>query len=273
MRKALKESKLQGQLTARAFIAFTLVTLLAAFGCTTNKMPGEGQPYTGGPGFGPTSPTQNIRGTSVPTTPPPMTSSYRGQTRSSADMRRLTPDEAAAVMAQYQTQPRVRVLGPAAPGPANRPYVSDGIVTGQVVTTQAPLATTINSTIYSQQVGAAITSGVGNEVGAPVFPAESALVTPTNSSAAIPPVTAASSGVTITPTAASAATTTSATGTTTLPAPMTSSSASTGTVTSAPVRVNTIQSNAATATGSGNVRVLTAGGKVVVTNSGSGKSQ
>jgi len=253
MRKALKERKLQGQLTARASIALSLVALLAAFGCTTNKMPGEGQPYTGGPGFGPTSPTQNIRGTSVPTTPPPMTSSYREQTKSSADMRRLTPDEAAAIMAQYQTQPRVRVLGPAAPGPSNRPYVSDGLITGQVVTTQAP-ATTINSTIYSQQVGAGVTSGVGNEVGAAIFPAESALVTPTNSSAAIPPVTAASAAAT-----------------TTLPAPMTSSSASTGTVTSAPVRVNTIQSNAATATGSGNVRVLTASGKVVVTNTG--KSQ
>jgi len=270
MRKALKERKLQGQLTARVSIALSLVALLAAFGCTTNKMPGEGQPYTGGPGFGPTSPTQNIRGTSVPTTPPPMTSSYREQTKSSADMRRLTPDEAAAIMAQYQTQPRVRVLGPAAPGPSNRPYVSDGLITGQVVTTQAP-ATTINSTIYSQQVGAGVTSGVGNEVGAAIFPAESALVTPTNSSAAIPPVTAASSGLTITPTTASAATTSATTATTTLPAPMTSSSASTGTVTSAPVRVNTIQSNAATATGSGNVRVLTASGKVVVTNTG--KSQ
>jgi hypothetical protein len=271
MRKALKERKLQGQLTARASIALTLVALLAAFGCTTNKMPGEGQPYTGGPGFGPTSPTQNIRGTSVPTTPPPMTSSSREQTKSSADMRRLTPDEAAAIMAQYQTQPRVRVLGPVAPGPSNRPYVSDGLVTGQVVTNPAAPATTINSTIYSQQVGSGVTSGVGNEVGAAIFPAESALVTPTNSSAAIPPVTAASSGVTITPTTASAATTSATTATSTLPAPMTSSSASTGTVTSAPVRINTLQSNAATATGSGNVRVLTAGGKVVVTNSG--KSQ
>ena len=59
-------------------ILFVLVGLLAAFGCTTNRTHADGEPYIGGPSVGPSSPTSNSSGTSVPATPPPMTSSYRG---------------------------------------------------------------------------------------------------------------------------------------------------------------------------------------------------
>jgi hypothetical protein len=72
---------------------------------------------------------------------------------------RLSADQAAAIMAQQQ--PRVRVLGPVAPGNAQRPYASEQMLPQQQ--REAPRYS-INSTIYSQPTGA-ITSGAGEPVG------------------------------------------------------------------------------------------------------------
>jgi len=194
MRKVLRKQNLN------ALLAISLVASLAAFGCTTNTMRGAGEPWTGGPGVGPASPS-STSGTSVPTTPPPMTSSY---TRADepvkpmrSHMRPLSAAEAAAIMAGHQ--PRVRVLGPVDPGPANRPYVSDGLVTGQVA--YANPQGTINSSINSPGGGMAITSGVGSnpttDAGAAVFTQNLTAVNPTTLGVAVPPTTAATTNGTV----------------------------------------------------------------------------
>jgi len=147
MRKALINRNL------KTLLAISLVASLAAVGCTTNTMRGSGEPWMGGPGVGPASPS-STRGTSVPT-PPPMTSSYtRAEAQPAKPMRShmlpLSAAEAAAILAQQQ--PRVRYLGPVNPGPANRPYASDGLVTGQVAYTNSQ--PTINSSINNSQPSA-----------------------------------------------------------------------------------------------------------------------
>jgi len=143
MRKAMK------------FAIFTIAISIAAFGCTTNRTHSEGEPYIGVPSVGPSVPTSNTGGTSVSTTPPPMTSSYRGNDQVLVSRpHRLTPDEAALVMADHL--PRVRVLGTVNPG-GPRPYVSDGMVTGQVVNSAAivnPGYVTVNSSLNSPGAGA-----------------------------------------------------------------------------------------------------------------------
>jgi hypothetical protein len=240
----------------------SLVASLAAFGCTTNSMRGAGDPWTGSPGVGPSSPAATS-GTSVPTTPPPMTSSYTREDAQPAKPMRshmlpLSAAEAAAIMAQHQ--PRVRVLGPSNPGPAIRPYVSDGLVTGQVVSPPVIPQFTINSSINNPQPGSAITSGVGaggvtSDAGAAVFTQNLNTLTPTVLGAAVPPTTA----VVTSGGAVATTTTNAATVPTTVAAASTNRAiVSTGT--------GTVSANTARAATNGNVRVVTTSGKVVVTN-------
>jgi len=258
MRKVLRNQNL------KMLLALSLAASLAAFGCTTNSTWGSGQPWTGGPGVGPASPS-STSGTSVPSTPPPMTSSYTRADEPVKPMRShmlpLSHAEAAAIMAQHQ--PRVRVLGPVNPGPANRPYASDRIVTSQQAYVNPQY--TINSSINNPQPGTAITSGVGaggvtSDAGAAVFTQNLTTLTPTVLGAALPPTTAAS-----TTGGAAATTTTNATiGTTTTAAaastPATVSTAATVSTGTGTVLVNT------PAVTNGNVRVVNTSGKVVVTN-------
>jgi len=140
-------------------LALSLVASLAAFGCTTNSMRGSGEPYTGGPGVGPASPS-STSGTSVPTTPPPMTSSYTRADEPAQPLRSYKPPlshaEAAAIMAEHQ--PRVRVLGPVDPGPANRPYASDRTVTSPQAYVNPQY--TINSSINNPQPATAANGDV-----------------------------------------------------------------------------------------------------------------
>jgi hypothetical protein len=233
----------------RNLLAFALIATLAAFGCTTNRTHGAGEPYLGGPSAGPTMPTSNTGGTSVPTTPPPMTSSYRGNEQALVTRpHKLTPDEAALVMADHL--PKVRVLGPVDPGVA-RPYASDRVVTGQTLS-YASLnpQVTVNTTLNSPATPA-ITSGAdvsGGVSSAVVFSPSVAAATPTTAAATVSPTNAAA---TVPSTTATSATTTATT-------------ATTPTTTAASV-VN----NAMTATGSGSVRVLTNNGRVTVTNASS----
>src|SRR5512132_2348125 len=97
--------------------ALTLAVALAA-GCTTNRMPGNGQPATS-PGIG-TAGTASTPGSSsgtsgtVPSNPPMISSSA----------------DAAATMAAIQ--PHVgRVLGPADPGQSTAAAAQPAPVTGQ----------------------------------------------------------------------------------------------------------------------------------------------
>ena len=248
-------------------VLFVLVGLLAAFGCTTNRTHADGEPYIGGPSVGPSSPTSNSSGTSVPATPPPMTSSYRGSEQAELTAprpHRLTPDEAALVMADHL--PKVRVLGPADPGTANRPYVSAGVVTGQVaIGSLQPV--TVNTTLNSPATPA-VTNGsdvFGGTAAAPVFPQNFESVTPTAAASTVTPTVGGTT--TVTPTAAaSTVTPTTTTGTTT-----TASSAVSPTTTASPVMARGLNANVTT---QGNVQVLSTNGRVTVTNvSASSKQQ
>jgi hypothetical protein len=168
MSKTLKNSNLTARPATRTLAAITLSLSLAAFGCTTDRNLGNGDPVTT-PGLR-TSPTggTSTGSESTPTVPPSMTSSssYVGAQAIPAGtqkMRRLSAAEAAAVMAQYT--PRVRYLGVAYPG--NRGgYASDNVVTGQfqnpAMRTNPQL--TVNSSLTSQPTEV-ISSGAGEAVG------------------------------------------------------------------------------------------------------------
>lgn len=174
MSKALKNSNLPQRPAIGSLLAISLTLSLAAFGCTTDRTLGNGDPVTT-PGLR-TSPTggSSIGSESTSSSqslPPSMTSSSSSRFDALpvvTPKQRLTPDQAAAIMAQYQSAPRVRVLGPALPGAAGRGYASDGVVTGQYV--NPALITnpqvTVNSTISSTATpviasGAGVDGGVG----------------------------------------------------------------------------------------------------------------
>ncbi len=248
MRKTLRNKNI---------LAFALIATLAAFGCSTNRTHGEGEPYMGTPGVGPMAPTSNTGGTSVPTTPPPMTSSYRGNEQALVTRpHKLTPDEAALIMADHL--PKVRVLGPVNPG-VGQPYASDRVVTGQTLNyANLNPQVTVNSTLNSPATPV-VTSGAdlnGDVASAAVFPQSVAGTTPTTAANMVSPTTASA-----TVPAASATTTTLTP--TTASATVTPTTAATGT---SNVSVNTLSTNAATASANGNVRVLTTNGRVTVTN-------
>jgi len=251
MRNTLRQNNLSERARVRIVVALGLVVTLAGFGCTTNRTHAEGEPYMGAPSVGPSSPT-STNGSSVPTTPQPMTSSYSGNEQALATPRphRLTPDEAALVMADHL--PRVRVLGPVDPGNSTRPYVSEGMVTGQVQNAAAYLnpQVTINSSITSPGV-AAITSGAGSDAtssGAAIFTQATTLATPTTAGIATPITSAATVAPTVT--------------TSGISTPVTSAS------TTAPAATTTTTAglNTTTVANNGSVRVATANGKIVVTN-------
>lgn len=165
MSKTLKNSNLSRRSAVRTLAAISLSISLAAFGCTTDRTLGNGDPVTT-PGLR-TSPTGGASSGSEtsPTTPPSMASSSSYTAAQALPpvtrrMQRLSPAEAAAVMAQHQ--PRVRYLGPAYPGNGGAGYASDAVVTGQfqnpALRTNPQL--TLNSSISSQPTSA-IASGQG----------------------------------------------------------------------------------------------------------------
>lgn len=165
MSKALKNSNLSERGATRALVALSLSFTLVAFGCTTDRTLGNGDPVTT-PGLRSSPTGGGYTGTeSAPTVPPSMTSS------SSIGSDQALPvvtvrnglsraDQAAAIMAQHQ--PRERYLGPAWPGFAGQPYASDGMSTGQfqnpAYRTNPQL--TVNSSLTSGP-SAVISSGAG----------------------------------------------------------------------------------------------------------------
>lgn len=177
MGKRLNSNNLTERPAMRALVAVSLTLSMAAFGCTTDRNLGNGDPVTT-PGVR-TSPTgSSSPGSESAPTNPPMYSSSASYDQALPPVSRrnirLSPDQAAAVMAQHQAQPRVRVLGPSGAGMAagsstvaagQRGYVSDGATNVNVnpaLLTNPQL--TLNSSISSNpSVG--ISSGTGLDSG------------------------------------------------------------------------------------------------------------
>lgn len=274
MRKICMNSNLQERPAARAILALTLATTLAAFGCTTNRIPGNGEPVMGSPGSLSTPTSAPTGSSSGGTTPPNMTSSYRGGTAEGIVVRsaplRQSPTDAAAVIA---SQRRTIVLGTSAPGTPDRPYLTGGPANDLSLPRQ--MAVTVNSSINSIGSAAAITSGAGEIVGfndatvagAAVFPETGAIVTPTSAGIAVTPTAAASGTVALSP--AGTVTTTNASGTTAA-TPTASALSVTPTVASATggARAAGLRTVATTGVNANTVRITNADGRVTVTNVG-----
>src|SRR3954467_12755160 len=157
----------------RAFAAAAAIASLAAFGCTTNRTPGDGQPAMTAPATPSTTP-----GTSSGTNPP-MASAYVD----SGSIDRA--NESAAVMAAHQ---RERFLGTINPtGPQPNPAQPMTAPTGQFVPPSAyanPQAT-VNASISSDPIpvitgdgGGAVLFGTGTTAAASVA-ATAASIAPT----------------------------------------------------------------------------------------------
>jgi hypothetical protein len=168
MRKTLRHSNLAERSTGRTLLAFSLAASLAAFGCTTNRTPGNGEPVGVTP-TGPAATTGSSSGNSTPSNPPMMSSSTHIEPLPavSAKMTRrlpLSPDEAAAVMSDNLLGRGVRVLGPVNPGSSGRGYVSDSVVTGAYQDPIQRLGTgivTVNSSVNSVAHLPALADGGG----------------------------------------------------------------------------------------------------------------
>ena len=283
MSKTLKKSNLAERRTLPALLAISLCASIAAFGCTTDRTVGNGDPVVT-PGLR-NSPTGGAStGTESESVPPPMMSSYSGAQALPAVRPRISREEALLLVTEMQ--PRVKVLGPVSPGPGGRVYQSD-LVAQQLQ--QVPARTTINSTIYSppaegilsgagEGVAATVDAGsifgttaVTNAGAAVIAPTTAATATPTGSAIAAP--SALASVRTLSPTAASVVNPPASISSS--PALATTSSARTaaGTVTrSTPLTTGTAPATTQAVTGTTSVpvvnpvRVLTTNGRVTITN-------
>jgi hypothetical protein len=162
MSKVLKNNDLTERQAIRTLLAFSLTASIAAFGCTTDRTAGNGDPVVT-PGLR-TSPTGGVStGTETESVPPPMMSSYSGASALPAvrpRVARVSREEAALILAELQ--PRVKVLGPVAPGNGGRGYSVDPYAVANAQRTGQ--RSTINSSIYSAP-GEGIISGAGEAVG------------------------------------------------------------------------------------------------------------
>lgn len=201
MRKHYQQNP-SGNGALRGLAAVSLSCALAAFGCTTNRTPGNGQPSSTSPMTSPSAPA-STPGTSSGTNPP-MASSYVEPSSTLPAVRSLSrADAAAAIMASHQppaSATQMRYLGPANPA-LTGPELSSRQVTGQLIppSLTANPQLTVNSSISSGPVevvatGAGAGGGVGISAGtfatsagaaqsvtiAPVVATSQALVTPTS---------------------------------------------------------------------------------------------
>jgi hypothetical protein len=179
MRNTWKTKHLNERPAGRTLLALSLAASLAAFGCTTNRTPGNGDPVVNRPGVGPAPPSSGVTGGSSgsPTSYQPMFSSSTyiealPSVRSRASRLPLSPDEAAAIMAGNQFNRSVRVLGPVSPGPSTA--VTNGgttIATGQFQNPAMALSPilTVNSSINSAAHLPAISEGAGGGGGGAVI--------------------------------------------------------------------------------------------------------
>ncbi len=296
MSKTLKTKDLAERPAIRTLLAVSLCASIAAFGCTTDRTVGNGDPVVT-PGLR-TSPTGGApSGTETESVPPPMMSSYSGAQALPAVRPRISREEAALLLTEMQ--PRVKVLGPVSPGPGGRVYPSDRIALSMQ---QVEARSTINSTIYSPPaegilsgageglantvdpgavVGTSVNGTAVTNANAPLIaPTTAATATPTGNAIAAPPAFA--SVRTLSPTAASVVNPPASISSS--PALAAASSARTaGTVTrSTPLTAGTATLSATTQSVSGTtsvpianpVRVVTTNGRVTVTNvQASGRQQ
>lgn len=289
MSKGLKKNDLAerpvAKATLRMLLAVSLSASIAAFGCTTDRSVGNGEPVVT-PGLR-NSPTGGAAtGTETESIPPPMMSSYSGVQARSAVRPRISREEAALLLTEMQ--PRVKVLGPVSPGPSGRVYVSDRIA----LNLQPETRSTINSSIYSPAPAEGIISGAGEGVAgttatiagstvvtnpdaAVIAPTTAANATPTGSAIMTP--SALPSVRTLSPTAAAVvnppasisssstlATTSSAR---TAPSIVTAGTANTQAVAAQPQPVSATSVSGTAASSAVNpVRVVTANGRMTVTN-------
>ncbi|HYC60339.1 MAG TPA: hypothetical protein VEK79_12320 [Thermoanaerobaculia bacterium] len=286
-----QNKNLSGRPALPAFVALSLCASMLAFGCTTDRNLGNGDPVVT-PGLR-SSPTggSSVGSESAPTPPPMMSSAaYSSQpvSESLSVVRarkgtRLTADEAAAIMAD--NQPRVRVLGPASPDNGGRPYVSDRLL-GITQQQSYPQQLTINSSINSANNGiapAAITSGIGETFGTPSIDPTTGAVTTTPVNTSI----AGGAGTTLTPTGAtfSAPPGTFASVRTLTPTaavvlnPPASISGSPAIASTSPTQTSAGTTTATTArtvsptSAASPVRIVNSDGRITVTNSGSTRQQ
>lgn len=165
MSKALKSLNLTERPASRTLLAVSLCATMAAFGCTTDRNIGNGDPVVT-PGVR-TSPTGNTgAGSETGNMPPPMMSSYSGEALPAVQPRRVarvSAAEAAAILAE--NQPRVRYLGAGYPSAPNRPYVSDGQTNlFTYPAQQVNPRSTVNSSLTSGPTPV-VTSGAGEGIG------------------------------------------------------------------------------------------------------------
>lgn len=157
MRKATPQNQRFAGHAMRLVAAASLACSLAAFGCTTDRTPGSGEPQRFSPRPGPTAPTSSSTpGSEGSTINPPMTSSYTG---AGAVLVHPVNTDALAIAVAHQ-EFRGRVLGPADPGGVSGS--SAGIETGQFVspTTSANPEITVNSSISSAPTPVISSGGV-----------------------------------------------------------------------------------------------------------------
>lgn len=194
MSKAHGNKNLFGQ---RALLAVSLAASITAFGCTTDRHLGNGDPVVT-PGLRTTPTSSPTTGSESGTNAPMFSSSRFADTSIRNGAPAIgSPAGAAAVMADVQ--PRVRVLGQTTDGVTPPAYHSGDLATGQF---QNPaLATnpqlTVNSTISSNPVPA-ISSGAGGAAGGGV---SGAVVVGGTTAAAV--IGSPAGGTTLSPTAAS----------------------------------------------------------------------
>jgi hypothetical protein len=295
MSKTLKTNNLGERPAIRTLLAISLCATMAAFGCTTDRNLGNGDPVVT-PGLRTSPIGGNSPGSESPAVPPPMMSSYNGSDALPSVRPRIAPQttaaEAAAIMAEHQ--PRVRVLGPASPNSGGRPYYSDRTM---YASGQLSNGSSINSTIYNPNPnGAAITSGAGEAIvggavatvdttgAATVVPTTSGAVTPTN--AAIPVPAGFAAVGTLSPTAAAVVNPPASISSSSTLATVSSSRTAGGTVTAATPTATTATTTATAATtaatttvGTGMtsvvnpIRVTNTNGRIVVSNTSSSRQQ
>jgi hypothetical protein len=195
----------------RGFAAAAAIASLTAFGCSTNRTPGDGQPAMTAPATPSATP-----GTSSGTSNPPMASAY------SQGVSVDRANDSAAVMAAHQRERFLGTINPSGPQP-NPPQPAQA--TGQFIPPSAyanPQAT-VNASISSAptpvitggDAGGAVFLG-GVTTGAATGTTAAATVGATTGTATTAPALA-TSGVTPTPTTAAIATTPTLTNTTATP--------------------------------------------------------
>jgi hypothetical protein len=167
-------------------VSAALVVALAAFGCTTNRYPGSGEPERVGPAYDPASITSTPGSSYGTTVIPPMSSSYL-----STYPTRPVNTDALALLAAEQSF-RGRILGPA--NPAGRQvgialpstggqFVSPSMTANPQMTVNTSISSSPGVVVTNGPIGIAATGTTPPEAG--VTPGVTPTLTGSTSSAAL----------------------------------------------------------------------------------------